>query len=282
VLGTLPFKGDSVGRLILEICSRPLPVPSEVANVPKGFDSWFARACSRDPERRFASAKQAAAEFVRIAESEPEPLPIAKTLTFEANPTEVGAEPMTETAGNSVVTTPPTRRSRKRQLQLVAISAAAACSLATVVLVGLRTSARRAQHEVVPQQLPAPATPAAEAVVETKALAPSPAPAAPPPAAPEPAPPEPRVPAPVAEPPAAAAALRKAGSPPPAVASEAAQSAAAPPSSVTPRTTARADEHPRRKAERPRKTPAPAAVASPEPPPPEPPAPAKPAVDLGI
>ena len=66
LLGRLPFRGDSVGRLILEICSHPLPVPSELGPVPEGFDAWFARACARDPRARFDSAKQAADEFDRL------------------------------------------------------------------------------------------------------------------------------------------------------------------------------------------------------------------------
>jgi serine/threonine-protein kinase len=38
-----------------------MPIPSKVAPmVPPGFDAWFARACSRDPIRRFQSAEELA------------------------------------------------------------------------------------------------------------------------------------------------------------------------------------------------------------------------------
>jgi serine/threonine protein kinase len=58
LLGDLPFKGDSLGELILRICTGRLPVPSEAGPVPPGFDAWFARACARDPQQRFQTARQ--------------------------------------------------------------------------------------------------------------------------------------------------------------------------------------------------------------------------------
>jgi serine/threonine-protein kinase len=61
LLGKRPFNGDSVGSLVLSICSRPLPVPSQDGEVPEGFDAWFAKGCARDPADRFQSAREAAA-----------------------------------------------------------------------------------------------------------------------------------------------------------------------------------------------------------------------------
>lgn len=60
VIGDLPFDGESVGDLLVKICTAPLPVPSQVApdRVPPAFDAWFFRALERDPERRFASAQE--------------------------------------------------------------------------------------------------------------------------------------------------------------------------------------------------------------------------------
>lgn len=54
----LPFESEGLGSLVLKICTGPIPRPSEVAQVPAGFDEWFARALDRDPERRFQSAKE--------------------------------------------------------------------------------------------------------------------------------------------------------------------------------------------------------------------------------
>jgi len=56
--GKRPFYSDGLGDLVLTICVRDLPVPSDIAPVPLGFDAWFAKACARDPEQRFQSARE--------------------------------------------------------------------------------------------------------------------------------------------------------------------------------------------------------------------------------
>ncbi len=59
--GRLPFEGDVLGDIVLKVCASPMPAPSQVhPNVPAGFDAWFARACSRDPAKRFQTADELA------------------------------------------------------------------------------------------------------------------------------------------------------------------------------------------------------------------------------
>ena len=58
--GTLPFTSDAFGDLVLKIIVEPLPVPSRIAEVPPGFDAWWARAMERDPAARFQSARELA------------------------------------------------------------------------------------------------------------------------------------------------------------------------------------------------------------------------------
>jgi serine/threonine-protein kinase len=59
--GAKPFFADNVGALALRIHRDPLPVPSKAnPTLPATIDSWFARACARDPKARFASAKEMA------------------------------------------------------------------------------------------------------------------------------------------------------------------------------------------------------------------------------
>jgi len=59
--GRLPFEGDVLGDIVLKVCAAPLPVPSNLnPGVPAGFDAWFARACSRDPAKRFQTAEELA------------------------------------------------------------------------------------------------------------------------------------------------------------------------------------------------------------------------------
>jgi serine/threonine-protein kinase len=60
LVGRVPFESEALGDLLLKICVHPIPVPSQQAPVPPGFDAWFARACCRDVAQRFQSAKELA------------------------------------------------------------------------------------------------------------------------------------------------------------------------------------------------------------------------------
>jgi serine/threonine-protein kinase len=60
ICGERPFDHEAVGELMMMICTRPVPVPSQVTEVPPGFDAWFARATSRDPAGRYQTAKELA------------------------------------------------------------------------------------------------------------------------------------------------------------------------------------------------------------------------------
>lgn len=58
--GKRPFSSDGLGDLVLQICIRDIPLPSKVVPVPPGFDGWFLKACSRDPDTRFQTARDLA------------------------------------------------------------------------------------------------------------------------------------------------------------------------------------------------------------------------------
>jgi eukaryotic-like serine/threonine-protein kinase len=59
VTGVLPFEGESLGDLLVKICTTPVPVPSQVLpGLSHAFDAWFARALDRDPQKRFGSASE--------------------------------------------------------------------------------------------------------------------------------------------------------------------------------------------------------------------------------
>ncbi len=59
VTGRLPFEGESLGDLLVKICTAPMPIPSQVnPQLPPSFDAWFSRALDREPARRFASANE--------------------------------------------------------------------------------------------------------------------------------------------------------------------------------------------------------------------------------
>jgi serine/threonine-protein kinase len=68
VTGELPFDSEGVGDLLIKISMGEMPVPSKAhAELVPAFDAWFARACDRDPARRFASARDLAESLARVA-----------------------------------------------------------------------------------------------------------------------------------------------------------------------------------------------------------------------
>src|SRR5204863_5850 len=54
------FRGDPIG-ILAQLLHEPMRAPSERhPELGKAFDGWFARACHRNPEERFASAAEQA------------------------------------------------------------------------------------------------------------------------------------------------------------------------------------------------------------------------------
>jgi len=69
IVGRRPFLGESFGTLLLAICARELPIPSQInADVPPGFDAWFGRCCARAPEHRYATAREAVQALRQVCE----------------------------------------------------------------------------------------------------------------------------------------------------------------------------------------------------------------------
>jgi serine/threonine-protein kinase len=67
--GRVPFEGDAIGDVVLKVCAAPLPVPSKVEpSLPKAFDDWFAKCCSRKVGERFRTAADAADALIRLEE----------------------------------------------------------------------------------------------------------------------------------------------------------------------------------------------------------------------
>jgi serine/threonine-protein kinase len=65
--GKLPFESEALGDLLVKIIVTPIPLPSQfVADLPPGFDQWWARAAQRDPAGRFQSAKEFADSLVMV------------------------------------------------------------------------------------------------------------------------------------------------------------------------------------------------------------------------
>jgi serine/threonine-protein kinase len=58
VTGKRPFESEALGDLILQICVRPIKLPSTVVPVPHAFDAWYQLATQREPAQRFQSARE--------------------------------------------------------------------------------------------------------------------------------------------------------------------------------------------------------------------------------
>ena len=118
--GSLPFLSTNLGDMILSICSRPLPVPSQVTpGLPPAFDAWWARAASREVNARFPSAR-AMIEALRdalVGVDAPRPGIAAGPVSA----TEVSPPSLVDRGTISPVTTNRTRaaRERKRRTQFV-------------------------------------------------------------------------------------------------------------------------------------------------------------------
>lgn len=68
VVGSLPFKGEAVGDLLVNICTADPPAPSTVMpDAPAGFDGWVRRALAREQNGRFQSASETADSLAAVA-----------------------------------------------------------------------------------------------------------------------------------------------------------------------------------------------------------------------
>jgi len=57
--GELPFVGEAVQDVLLQILQAPVPIPSlKAADLPPTFDAWWARASARDVSHRYQTAKE--------------------------------------------------------------------------------------------------------------------------------------------------------------------------------------------------------------------------------
>jgi len=63
ITGRLPFESEALGDLLVKIIVHPVPVPSQIAHVPPGFDKWWAKAAERNPDNRFTNAKEFSASL---------------------------------------------------------------------------------------------------------------------------------------------------------------------------------------------------------------------------
>jgi serine/threonine-protein kinase len=204
VTGVRPFESETLGALLLQICAKPITVPSQHGPVPAGFDAWFARATQRVPSERFQSAREMV-DALRVVLTPGAgvqavlPTPPRGTLGTAKQAVDAWSMSLQEAAVSSVQAA----RSRRRTLPLLIAGACLLLLVAAVLLLGRSRDAAQPEdkaqpHLVRPAQAPSPAVPSPSAAAH--ATTPAAAPAAPAPLAPTPV-----APAPAAAPPPKAA-----------------------------------------------------------------------------
>lgn len=60
ITGRCPFDEDTLGNLLLAICTGPAPRASTLGRVTPAFEAWLARALEQEPGRRFQTARELA------------------------------------------------------------------------------------------------------------------------------------------------------------------------------------------------------------------------------
>ena len=185
VVGRRPFTGDSFGELVIQICTKPVPIPSHSAAVPPGFDEWFVKGTQRDRERRFSSAREMADELAKLSPlsaSSPRTIPfptkpIAVPRPSAAPPRNPIADNLDLTTGQRAVTSGPTLPRAPRSAAIYVLIAAA-----VLIVVGVGAfvasggaSAFNKGAVVTPESAAAAvALPAPPLVVSVAPVAPSP------------------------------------------------------------------------------------------------------------
>jgi serine/threonine-protein kinase len=171
VTGVLPFEGESVGDLLVKICTAELPVPSSVVpGLAKAFDGWFFRVLERDPARRYATATELAEALALAAGISSRRIPdehalrpgaLRPTLPFAPSPP-APVEGITSAPFTSYAL--PTRRSSRGILVAVLAAVIVGGSLgvlAMVKLMAVKPGAHAAASGPTAISIPAPVRPTA-------------------------------------------------------------------------------------------------------------------------
>jgi eukaryotic-like serine/threonine-protein kinase len=177
VTGVLPFEGESVGDLLVKICTAPVPTPSvTVPGLPPSFDAWFLRALEREPSRRFARASELAEALAFAAglstrgppSAQPAPGPLTRAAVGASTSTSGAALP-----AEGVTSAPFTRasmspaKSPRGMLFAVGVAALIVGSIGVATVVKLTATPRA--------EVPAVGTNAMGAMAATSASPPPPA-----------------------------------------------------------------------------------------------------------
>ena len=136
LVGERPFKGKSLTRVFTAIAIGEIPVPSDHAEVPPGFDNWFLRACERDKQKRFQSAKMMVDELQEVlvdaATLAKHQTALGATLSDVMNTTSVPPGVGERTLVASPVSTGSSFVGRQEQMRMMDEAVAAHCRVITL------------------------------------------------------------------------------------------------------------------------------------------------------
>ena len=168
--GTRPFRADSIGELVLLVhSSTPPRITALAPSLPPAIDTWFARACAREPADRFASAGELASAL-GAALAGVAPAPVSRASPPETAATLADA-PWTATEGAISVDTPPRRPARGGRIAIAGLAA-----LGLLVPGGYLAARRLAPPAAAVASPVAPVAPSAVVVASPQAETPSAAP----------------------------------------------------------------------------------------------------------
>ena len=105
--GKRPFGGETAAAVAVSIHNGTLPMPTKSnPKLPPAIDAWFAKACARDPNDRFQTAKELATMLARALESTPSAAFDALEVTMPASAQPVSSQPTQREVVRRVVTRP--------------------------------------------------------------------------------------------------------------------------------------------------------------------------------
>jgi serine/threonine-protein kinase len=86
--GAIPFPGDTLAEVMVQVFSSPLPLPSQIVpGLSPAVDAYFQRALARDPDERFQSVREMVDAFTALAGRAPMPTIGPDQLPPEPNST---------------------------------------------------------------------------------------------------------------------------------------------------------------------------------------------------
>ena len=157
--GRHPFESETLGDLVVQICTGAPSLPSAVAQLPVALDRWFLRGVSKEPAERFGSIAEMASELHTLlaaeglgAASRPRSEPMPRRLELVG--TEVisdssarrrapgGSEPLNATAIAAEV--PPRARQARRGRRALLVTLVLVAPLVSFMLQRRPTPAQQA------------------------------------------------------------------------------------------------------------------------------------------